>query len=838
MFTTCFSILWISKLFKRIDLRNHLKTKYEQDVYKCFCEYEKASQKLLKVTLDLEFLKKCKVFGVFPKFLRFKLYKRSLQNSYFYKTWQNKLLVKEIQDKRRSIDLFSEKKKCLFNSLSSLVGVVTLLRIRQYVSNRLNEQKTKTQETHSKKLRNLGIDRPLAPCDPSKVVLNFSTVPLSHRLKTLLAFGLDFCLPVYKIDKISYYLGFEKLIARLQKFDHPDVETSIQSVKNLAHKFFHSFKKSKVFSSIVTPGDLHLLREFSKNKEIVVCRPDKGRGVVVIDRSKYLENMKQMLQDKTKFRLIKDSIQQCTLVAQDKINRFLRNLLKKKTISPEIYHDLFASGSSPGVLYGLPKTHKPKFADKHTFRPIFAAYNTPAYKISKFLVPYLSELTTNEYTISSTDAFCTTLKNNRFPSDHFMCSFDISNLFTNVPLNETIDIICHLLFKNPYDTFLNMSETVFRKFLELSVMNSVFIFDNELYRQVDGLGMGLPLSPTFADIFLCYHEKHWLDDCPNDFKPVLYRRYVDDCFLLFKNSDQAKKFLTYLNSKHSNIQFTMEEEKSAQLPFLDTLIHRSSSFETSVYRKNTFSGLGLSYFSHCWNRFKLNSIKTLINRSYRICSTYSFLHREFEFLRKYFQNNGYPNRIIDNTIKKFLDGIFCKDKMRASSSSLITGPPKYFFVLPYFGHQSTKLKYELDQVLKKFYPKGILNIILVNNFRIGNFFRYKDKLPSEMRSSVCYKYCCARCGASYVGMSSRNIYQRIAEHRGVSYRTGRLLQSPPHSNVRLHADECNINISHSHFKILSSAKSEIDLKIIESLYINMIKPKLNEMISSYPLQCF
>ena len=59
------------------------------------------------------------------------------------------------------------------------------------------------------------------------------------------------------------------------------------------------------------------------------------------------------------------------------------------------------------------------------------------------------------------------------------------------------------------------------------------MFDNDYYQQIDGVAMGSPLGPTLANAFLSYHEQTWLENCPSEFKPVLYRRYVDDIFVLF-----------------------------------------------------------------------------------------------------------------------------------------------------------------------------------------------------------------------------------------------------------------------------------------------------------------
>ena len=64
--------------------------------------------------------------------------------------------------------------------------------------------------------------------------------------------------------------------------------------------------------------------------------------------------------------------------------------------------------------------------------------------------------------------------------------------------------------------------------------------DVEFYRQIDGVAMGFPLEPTLANVFLCHHEKKWVNDCPNNFKPVFYKRYVDDIFVLFKKSEHVQ----------------------------------------------------------------------------------------------------------------------------------------------------------------------------------------------------------------------------------------------------------------------------------------------------------
>ena len=69
--------------------------------------------------------------------------------------------------------------------------------------------------------------------------------------------------------------------------------------------------------------------------------------------------------------------------------------------------------------------------------------------------------------------------------------------------------------------------------LSLTLKESFILFDNKYYCQIDRVAMGSPLRPTLANIFLCYHESIFLKDCPKDFKPDYYKRYVGDIFVLF-----------------------------------------------------------------------------------------------------------------------------------------------------------------------------------------------------------------------------------------------------------------------------------------------------------------
>lgn len=306
---------------------------------------------------------------------------------------------------------------------------------------------------------------------------------------------------------------------------------------------------------------------------------------------------------------------------------------------------------------------------------------------------------------------------------------------------------------------------------------------------------------------------------------------MDDTIVAFKRPDHIEKFLTYINDQHRNIKFTVEKECNNALPFLDTHIHNNETIKLEIFRKRTFTPLGISFFSYAPLIFKVNAVRTLLFRAYNICSDYASIHNELVFLKNYFYNNGFPETLISSIIRKFFNNIFDNRKKKLTAEKL-----KIYISLPYFGYQSEKMKKELYKTLSSFYTFVNFQIILANNNKLGNHFGYKDKLPIRLRSSNIYIYKCACCQtAQYVGCSSRCFQIRIDEHIGVSSRTGYHYAKPPFSAIRDHAENHGRLPSANEFQILHSANSEFELKILESLYISKIKPNLNNMNSSIPL---
>ena len=115
-----------------------------------------------------------------------------------------------------------------------------------------------------------------------------------------------------------------------------------------------------------------------------------------------------------------------------------------------------------------------------------------------------------------------------------------------------------------------------------------------------------------ANAFLVYFEKNWLQNCPSDFKPHYYRRYVDGIFVLFTSPKHLEAFQNFLNGRHANMPFTVQFEKQNRESFLDVqIIREDNTFVTSVYRKPTFSGVYTHFDSFLPSTYKFGTVYTL-----------------------------------------------------------------------------------------------------------------------------------------------------------------------------------------------------------------------------------
>ena len=244
----------------------------------------------------------------------------------------------------------------------------------------------------------MGLNCEFEKLDADKVVYNLSSRVLTNEEKEALSFGLKFALPPQQLKFSSYFLSFEKLLRGLKDFsiygDDHSATSFISNFKHLALSYFYSFDYFKCTDTGLSKH-IRVLKNLSKNKELLVLRPDKGNGIVLLDRNQYINKMNEIISDTNKFKPVRGDCLKAVFKLEDKLNRFLKTLSEKSLISNTQLKDLDASGSQPGILYGLPKVHKTGCP----LRPILSAIGTHNYNLAKFLVPALEPLTKNDYTL-------------------------------------------------------------------------------------------------------------------------------------------------------------------------------------------------------------------------------------------------------------------------------------------------------------------------------------------------------------------------------------------------------------------------------------------------------
>ena len=188
-----------------------------------------------------------------------------------------------------------------------------------------------------------------------------------------------------------------------------------------------------------------VLRNLRKNKNVVIPKPDKGNGVVILDWELSNNAIEGIISDTYKF---EKPNKVPTLKREASLQHFLRKLKQKNFFNEIEYDKLYPSGSAPARIYGTPKMQK--FSSSDSFPklcPVVLSIGTFNYNLASFLCYLLSLLVPNDYSCKDIFSFISQIKNaNLFKK--YLVSYDVTRFFTNIPLQETIDIAINVIFNH------------------------------------------------------------------------------------------------------------------------------------------------------------------------------------------------------------------------------------------------------------------------------------------------------------------------------------------------------------------------------------------------------
>ena len=389
-----------------------LRKRYGENLVKSVRTLEKFDFKHKKTQLDLEFLETCKKNNVIPKFLRLKLANRQLSSSHAYNISQKRLLKEGISNKHKLVRTLAFNLASLKNNLKCVLNIIDFVHITTVFLTSNNKNILKVRKVQGEKINKLCSDNSyygsVTSHDPEKVLFNFSNHSLIEHEKYLLSRGLNFAIPPKNVNYADYLLPFELLFRDIDLSEIPSYDKEF--IRNrLRDCEITSFRDSgKINENNLSKKEHLALKDLIENRDLIIQKSDKGNTVVVLNKNDYISKIKVILSDSSKFQKL--SIDQNKVLnhivhMENRITDVLKKLKNKKVISEKKYEDLYPVGSSPGILYGRAKIHKPVKYGIPSFRTILSAKGTPTYKLSKFFVSLLTPLTLNEYTIKDSFSF-------------------------------------------------------------------------------------------------------------------------------------------------------------------------------------------------------------------------------------------------------------------------------------------------------------------------------------------------------------------------------------------------------------------------------------------------
>ena len=529
---------------------------------------------------------------------------------------------------------------------------------------------------------------------------------------------------------------------------------------------------------------LKAFRSLQGKKHLTVISADKGGAVGVLLTTRYHALGLDVLEDTTQFVRVQEGdkeghdVKEMQAAHNTRVNA-IADKITDKDMKKAVQGLVSPTTPLMPAMTPYPKLHK----DPIVARPVISNINAPHSRSSKWASQVLAGCVgiISGAHISSTQDFHRKVKMHQAKGR--LMSLDIKSLFTNIPVDECIEVIRdHSTGPSPAFN-LPVDPNIFCELLSMCTSFNQFSFLDQHYRQVSGLPMGSSLSPVMANIYMEMFETYLMQDMiPDYMKPSLWYRFVDDVFACFEDMSLFATFLEHLNSIRPTIQFTFELSRRERvieglpdlptdivesLPFLELEVMRKSNGKLvfRIYRKPCHAGNYLHAFSYQPLSQKTSVIRSLFLRAYRYCEE-QYLQEELQTVQQGFLQLGYTEEFIRkcnlsahkgrmNELKK--ENLQSLQELPFAENTTVPAEkqePLATITLPYHPCM-LKLRPRLSEM-------GI-RLTFSSNSAIGRQLRRKNTTRVQPRGSV-YVVNCSGCDDVYVGQTGKPIEERMGEH--------------------------------------------------------------------------
>lgn len=637
------------------------------------------------------------------------------------------------------------------------------------------------------------------------LVFNYTNVQLPESVIQILGVGPKFNIPCHSGSKyrlnINIIKDFEYILNSQSDFSEEAKNDLRSSFTNITTNHCNAMKRNNKKNNLFLTNLIATKKFLQDHPECMVSKSDKGNSTVFMYKDDYMTAMSELVNDETTYRTLR---RDPTSNFQTKNNDLVKDLFNQQMISEPTMKKLRTHNSLPPRLYGLRKTHKPNLS----MRPIVSCLNSPTYNLSNFIHQILSPWTTTfDYNVKNSLELVEFLKTVQLPPNYVMVSLDVVSLFTNIPKHLVLQIIkenwSHI------SAYTELDKTMLCRIIDFIFESSYFVFNGQIYLQIEGSAMGNPASPTLANIVMNY----LISKCVKKLSfviPVL-KLYVDDTFIAVPN-DKIDEFLETFNAFHPRIQFTLEKEVDNSIAFLDVQLIRKNdgTILTNWHTKATASNRVLNYFSHHPQIHKNNTIKNLCFRCYSLSSKEFWPVNEMK-IKNILRKNNYPRKLINKIMHsykhKFVETTRINTERREKDGII-------YYKFPYIEGLSEKvgnlIKNQASNIKLAFYPLTKLENI---------YTKLKDSVPKLMTSNLVYQIPCKDCNLSYVGMTKQYLKNRIRQHKYDCQ--GKNIDKNEKTALAVHHFQENHNLDFDEVKILDKECNYHKRCISEMIHISI-----------------
>jgi len=190
-----------------------------------------------------------------------------------------------------------------------------------------------------------------------------------------------------------------------------------------------------------------------------------------------------------------------------------------------------------------------------------------------------------EYVTTNSNTLTNELIKRKINNQYRLLTLDVKDLYVNIPIRETIEILRTQLLTNNDRQTTNQIIAL----LEIILGQNCVSFQGQIYQLDKGVAMGSPISGTIAEISLQQLEKSHIKHLMDSNNLVFYTRYVRDILIVNDSTlITPERILQYIDTIHSNIQLNPTQETNSNICFMDLSITRKPScLEIGIYRKPT-----------------------------------------------------------------------------------------------------------------------------------------------------------------------------------------------------------------------------------------------------------